>query len=207
MDKITRLIGPVSGILFVVGFVLGAGISGDVDAEPTDSASTVVAEFREISDDILLGRLFTVLGIGFLLVFVGHLRAKFRDGGAGWAADGFLAGGVALAGAMIVFVGVELAGAEAADRGHAEVAQGAVDFLWNGTLLFSPGLLAVGITGAIASFVHRILPIWLGALAVVVALGAFAPWVGIVVFGLWVVAAGVVEVAQAVRNPATADAT
>lgn len=207
MENAVRWIGPVSGILFVVGYVVGAGISGDVDAEPTDSASTVVAAFRESSDDILLGRLFTVLGIGFLLIFVGHLRTKFRDGGAGWTADGFLAGGIALAGAMIVFVGVELAGAEGADRGHTEVAQGAVDFLWNGTLLFSPGLLAVGISGATASLSNRILPVWLGGLAVVVALGALVPWIGIFVFGIWVLAASLVEVVQAFRRTTVADAT
>lgn len=207
MDNVTRWIGAVSGILFVVGFVVGAGISGEVDAEPSDSASSVVAAFRHSSDDILLGRLFTVLGIGFLLIFVAHLRAKFRNGGAGWVADGFFAGGIALASAMIIFVGVEVAGAEAADYGHAEVAQGAVDFLWNGTLLFSPGLLAVGITGAIASFLYRQLPIWLGALAVVVALGALAPWIGIFIFGVWVLAASLVESVQAIRRPTSADVT
>jgi hypothetical protein len=207
MDKVDRWIGPVSGVLSIVGFVGGSSISGEVDAEPTDSARTVVAEFREISDDILLGRLVSLLGIGFLLIFVGHLRTKFRDGGAGWAADGFLAGGIAIAGAMVIFVGVELAGAEAADRGHAEVAQGAVDFLWNGTLLFSPGLLAVGTTGAVASFSYRILPLWLGGLAVVVALGALAPWIGILVFGIWVLAASVVETVQAFRQTTAANAS
>lgn len=207
MNKVDRWVGPVSGILFVGGFVVGAGIAGEVDAESTDSASSVVAAFRDISDDILLGRLFTMLGVGFLLVFVGHLRTKFQEGGAGWAADGFLAGGVALAGAMIVLTGVELAGAEAADRGHAEVAQGAVDFLWNGSLLFSPGLLAIGITGAVASFVYRILPIWLGGLAVIVGLGALAPWIGILIFGLWVLAASLVEAVQAFRPAAVPDAS
>lgn len=200
MTTTSRWIGPASGTLFVVGYVLGAGISGEVDAEPTDSGSSVVAAFRDTSDDILLGRFFTVLGIGFLLVFIGHLRTKFHDGGAGWAADGFLAGGVALAGAMILFVGVELAGAEAADRGHTEVAQGAIDFLWNGTLLFSPGLLAVGLTGAIASFLYKMLPVWLGAFSVVVALGALAPWIGIFVFGVWVLAASLVDAVQLFRQ-------
>lgn len=107
---------------------------------------------------------------------------------------------------MIVLIGVELAGAEAADRGHAEVAQGAVDFLWNGALLFSPGLLAVGITTAIASFFYRILPIWLGALSTVVALGALVPWIGIVIFGVWILAAGLADAVQAIRHPTTADA-
>lgn len=46
MNKLGKWVGPVSGILFLVGFIVGSGISDQVDAEPTDSASTVVAAFR-----------------------------------------------------------------------------------------------------------------------------------------------------------------
>ncbi len=205
MGKASKWFGPLSGVLFVVAVVVGGVISGGVDSDPSDSASSVLAELRESADDIRAGAFLTMLGIGFLLIFLGHLRTKFRDGGAGWAADGFLAGGVVLAAAMIVFVGVELAGAVAGDHGHAEVAQGAVDFLWNGTVMFSPGLLAVGITAAVASFTYRILPVWLGVLAVLVALGALAPWIGIVIFGVWVLAASIVELISASRPEITAD--
>ena len=203
MGKASKWFGPLSGILFVVGVVVGFGISAGVDSEPSDSASSVLAEFRESADDIRTGALLTMLGIGFLLVFLGYLRTRFRDGGAGSAADGFLAGGVVLAGGMIVFAAVELAGAEAGDNGHAEVAQGVIDFLWNGTYIFSPGLLAVGIAAAVGSFTYRTLPIWLGVFAVVVALGALAPWIGILVFIAWVLAASIVELIR-VSRPATA---
>ncbi len=206
MDKASKWFGPLSGILFIVATAVGVSISEGVDdIDPAQPASSVLAEFRETADDIKLGAFFSVLGIGFLLVFVGHLRTKLRDGGAGWAADSFLAGGVVLAGAMIVIVGVQLAGAEAGDRGHTEVAQGAADFLWNSSLMFSPGLLAIGIAAAVASFIYRILPIWLGVFAVLVALGAIVPWIGILIFVVWVLAASIVELISASRPETAAD--
>jgi hypothetical protein len=122
-------------------------------------------------------------------------------------ADSFLAGGVVLAGAMIVFIGVQVAGATAGDHGHTEVAQGALDFIWDGILIFSPGLLAVGIAAAVASFTYRILPIWLGVFAVLVALGALVPWLGIFVFVVWVLAASIVELISASRPEITTDAS
>ena len=96
-------------------------------------------------------------------------------------------------------------GAEAGHYGHTEVAQGVVDVLWNASLLLSPGLLAVGIAAAIASFGYGALPKWLGALAVLVALGALAPWIGILVFILWVLAASIVGIIQASRSSSAAD--
>ena len=199
MSNANKWFGPIGGILFVVAVIVAVGMFAGVDAEPSDSASTVLAQFRANSDNIQTAALLISLGLGFLLIFIGHLRARMRDGGAGWAADGFLAGGVAVVGGWVVLTGVQLAGGVAGDAGHAEVAQGAIDFLWNGTFLFSPGLLAVGIAAAAASFVSRAIPIWLGVFAVVVALGALAPWIGILVFVPWVLAASIVELVRAFR--------
>ena len=204
MGKTNKWFGPLSGILFVAAVVAGGGISSRFDAEPSDSASRVLAEFRENADDIQTAALLTMFGIGFLLVFLGHLRTNFRNGGSGWAADGFLAGGVALASAWIVLVGAQLAGGLAGESGHTEVAQGAIDFFWNSAFLFIPGLLAVGITAAVASFTTRALPIWLGVFAVVVTLGALVPWIGIFVFILWVLAASIVELIGAFRSTTAA---
>lgn len=205
MDKVRRWLGPVSGLLFVSSVVAGGVIAGEVDAEPSDSASRVLAEFSEGADDIQMSAFLGMLGVGFLLIFVGHLRTKFREGGAGWAADAFLAGGVALAGAVIVMTGVRLAGGVAGEHGHAEVAQGAIDFLWEGVFIFSAGLIAVGIAAAAVSFASRILPTWLGVFAVVVALGALAPWMGIFLFVGWVLAASIFELTQTSRPAVAAD--
>ncbi len=204
MGKTRKWFGPLSGILFVAAVLASFGISGEIDAEPSDSATTVLAAFRENADDIQTAAVLIMLGIGFLLFFLGHLRTRFRDDGSGWAADGFFAGGVVLASAWIVLTGVQLAGGVAGDSGHAEVAQGAMDFLWNSVYMFTPGLLAVGIAAAAVSFTHRTLPVWLGVFAVVVALGAIAPWIGIFIFVVWVLATSIVELIGAFRSP-TAD--
>jgi hypothetical protein len=205
IGKVGKWLGPVSGILFVASVVAGGAISGEIDAEPSDSATRVLAEFRQNADDIQLAAFLGMLGVGFLLILVGHLRTKFRDGGAGWAADAFLAGGVALAGSMIVMTGLRLAGGVAGEHGHAEVAQGVIDFMWEGTFIFSPGLLAVGIAAAAVSFAYRMLPTWLGVFAVVVALGAVAPWIGIFIFGAWVLAVSIFEITQVSRPAMAAD--
>jgi len=203
MRNVSKWLGPISGILFVAAVLVGGGFG--VDAEPSDSATKILAEFRNNADDIQTAGLLTVLSIGFLLVFLGHLRTKLRDSGVGWAADVFLAGGVALAGALIILVGVQQAGGVAGQNGHVEVAQGAIDFLWEGSYLFSPGLLAVGIAAAAASFADRRLPVWLGVFAVVVALGALAPWMGIFIFIAWALSTSIVELIQAPQLATTAD--
>lgn len=206
ISKANNWFGPIAGVLFVGAVVVAVNMFAGVDAQPSDSATTILAQFQENADNIQIGGLLISLGLGFLLIFVGHLRARMRDGGAGWAADGFLAGGVAVAGGWVVLTGAQLAGGVAAESGHAEVTQGVIDFLWNGSLLFSPGLLAVGIGAAVASFVSRAIPIWLGVFAVVVALGAVAPWIGIMIFVAWVLAASIVELTRAFRPDTTTDA-
>lgn len=199
MGNASKWFGPLSGLLFVAAVFASIAVVGEFDSEPSDSATNVLAEFRDKADDIQTAGLLTMLGIGFLLVFLGHLRTKFREGGAGWAADGFLAGGVVLASSWIVLEGIQLAGGVAGEHGHAEVAQGALDFMWEGVYIFSPGLLALGIAAAVVSFTYRAVPIWLGVFAVVVALGALAPWVGIFIFVLWALATSIVEIIRASR--------
>ncbi len=206
MRRPSKWFGPIAGILFVGATVVAVSMFAGVDAELTDSATTVLQQFRENETNIQSAALLMSLGLGLLLIFVGHLRARMREGGAGWAADGFLAGGVAVVGGWMLLTSVQLAGATAAGVGHAEVAKGAIDFLWNGTILFSPGLLAIGITAAAASFLSRALPIWLGVSAVIVALGALAPWLGIVVFLVWILAASLVELVRAFRPSVPVDA-
>ena len=59
----------------------------EIDAEPSDPASAVLAELQENANQIGTAALLTAFGVGFLLVFIGHLRVRLRDGCSGWAAD------------------------------------------------------------------------------------------------------------------------
>jgi hypothetical protein len=205
MNAKTQWFGPISGVLAVVLVIVSQGISGNIDAEPSDSVGTVMAELSDSAD----GTIFAMLGAGLLLVYIGHLRARFHEQGAGWAGSVLSAGGVVLVGAALIVVGAQLTGAEAADQGHVEVAQGVIDFTWNAAWLFSPGLLALGVGIATASFSQRVLPVWLGVFGVLVALSAIAPWIGLPLFGLWVLAASIDELIRVTRElstPGTLDA-
>lgn len=203
MGKTINWFGPLCGMVSVVAVVSGAFVGGDV--EPFGPANTVLAEFRDKADDIRLGSIISVFGMGLFLVFLAYFRTKLRDRGGSWAADGFFAGGVVWVAAIIVFVGVQLTGAEAGDNGHAAVAQGAADFLWTGTWILSPGLLAVGISAAAASFAYRALPTWLGIFAILVAVSAIVPWGGIFIFTLWVLAASIAELVTTARAEPVAE--
>ena len=198
--RLGRWLGPVSGILFVVAVVIGGAVFMGIDAEPSDPASAVLAELRENADQIGTAALLTALGVGFLLVFIGHLRVRLRDGGSGWAADVFLTGGLALAAGWMMLLGAQLTGRVAGANGHAEVGQAVIDFLWEGSSLFIPGLLAVGIAASAAGLAYRALPIWLGVFAAVVAVGALAPWLGILVFVGWVLAASLSDLIRPSRR-------
>jgi hypothetical protein len=193
MDRARNWYGPVAGFLFALAMFAAVAVGGSVGTDPEDPKRAVLAEFRDKADDIQVATLLTALGLAMFLVFVGHLRKKLHDGGAGGSADGFLAGGIAVVAATLVIEAFELTGRVAGEGGHAEVAQMASDFLWESTWLFTPGLLAVGFTAAVAIFTTGVLPRWLGGFAVVVALGGLAPWMGIFVLVLWVLAVSVVE--------------
>lgn len=193
MKQITRWLGPLSGVAGVAVVFVSQGISGGTDSEPSDSPTAILAEFRHSGDDIELGSFVAVLGLGLLLIYFGHMRTRLEAHGASWAANVFSIGGVALVGALLVFVGANLTGAEAGDQGHTEVALGVIDFTWNGVWLFTPGLLALGAAVALAAFADRALPLWLGAFGVLVALSALAPWIGAPIFAIWVLAASIEE--------------
>lgn len=113
---------------------------------------------------------------------------------------GPIAGLVFLAVAAMVDTGIDLMGSVAAEHGHEAVAQAANDFTWNVVLLYSPGLLAIGLAAASAGLRRRGLPRWLGAFGVLVAVGAAMPWIGVLVGLAWMLALSITEL---VAGPAT----
>ena len=104
MNAKTQWFGPISGLLAVVLVIVSQGISGNMDAEPSDSVGTVMAELSGSAHGIV----FAMLGAGLLLVYIGHLRARFDEQGGGWAGSVLSAGGVVLVGAVLIVVGAQL---------------------------------------------------------------------------------------------------
>lgn len=199
MGKASKWFGPLSGLVFVILFVVGAGLSGDADVEPTASASTALAELADNADETQLGAYIFLLGLGFFLFFVAYFGDHLRSKGGGWWGTAFFGGGVVLTAGLIAMTLLELGGAVAAENGDAETAKMVVDFLWEISVTWTAPLLVMGVAAAVVVLGQRALPRWLGWFAVVVALGALMPWIGLFVFGLWVLVVSIVQLLAARR--------
>ena len=198
-DQNSRL-GPIAGIVFIASVILSSILFGDVGAEPSATASEVVAQYNDPEQEIELAAFVAMLGIGPLLVFLPVERRRMRARGASWEAETLVLGFAFLAMAAMVDTGVDLMGGVAADHGHETVAQAANDFTWNISLLYSPGLLAIGLAAASAGLRRRGLPRWLGGFGVVVCFGAVMPWIGLFVGLAWMLTLSITEL---VVRPAT----
>jgi hypothetical protein len=111
------------------------------------------------------------------------------------------AGGLALTIGAVTDGAARVMASVGADEGHPQVVRAANDLLWESSALAIPGLLALGISAAVASFAAHAMPWWLGAFSVVIALSALAPWMGVGGFVFWVLAVSVTELVRAVRAP------
>lgn len=192
-------LGPLAGLVFVASVIVSSILFGGVGAEPSATAGEVVAQYNDPEQEVVAAAFVAMLGIGPLLVFLSIERHRMRIRGATWEADTLVLGFAFLALAAMVDTGVDLMGSVAADHGHEVVAQAANDFTWNISLLYSPGLLAVGLAAASAGLRRRGLPRWLGGFGVVVCLGAVMPWIGLFVGLGWMLALSITELV--VRPP------
>lgn len=191
-DTRSRL-GPIAGLVFVASVIVSSILFGDIGAEPSNTASEVVADYLEPQQEIEAAAFVAMLGIGPLLVFLPIERRRMRSRGATWEADSLVLGFVFLAIAAMVDTGVDLMGWVGAEHGHEAVAQAANDFTWNISLLYSPGLLAIGLAAASAGLRHRGLPKWLGGFGILVCVGAVMPWIGLFVGLAWMLALSITE--------------
>lgn len=186
-------LGPIAGLVFGVSVVVSSILGGDLGSEPTDSATEVVDAYLNTENDIEVAAIVLMFGVGLLLVFLACQRDRMRARNATWEADALVLGFGAIAVTAIVDTGFELMGWVGAEHGHEAVAVAASDFRWNLLWLYTPGLLAVGLAGASAGLRDRGLPRWAGVSAVLVAVGALMPWIGLVVVLLWLIALSAAE--------------
>lgn len=197
----TSLLGAAFAALAVLGlFVLGW------DVPESDAAGADVIAFYEENSTLKLVKSFVVIGSALLLVlFAAHVRrvvrAVEREGD--FAAPVFFAGAIILATALAM--GEAIPGALAIDPQYlspaAAEALNVLDqqFLFPTLLGFGTYLLGAGL--AIVRF--RILPAWLGWVALVLAAASFTP-AGIFAAGLgllWTLVASIVLYA---RSPVAA---
>lgn len=193
---------PLSGVAFVVLGLLGAVVLYPSDAPDfVDDPEKIAAFYEENGTDLLgPGVLYLLSGL-LLLWFVGTLRARLSEaeGGTGRVAGIAFAGGVAAVVLMWASAAVEMVAALRVDEQDRIDPQLAAAY-WDLSSVFfglaAPyGMAALLGASAIAAFRFGALPVWLGALGALIAVGCLIPPISfyvIIVSFFWVGATGVV---------------
>lgn len=178
----------------------GFDFFGGVEVNPQNPPEVLLSAIRAKEDVLLQSSLIMLVGIAFLGFFVADLRVRTRDAGIGWPSEALLIGGVLIAAAWLVYLGLQLAAHVVSDYGHIDSVQVVIDLLWLAFWLFLPGVLVSGVAAAAVGLRSRFHPLWLGAFGVLVAVSALLPWDGLFVFVAWVAAASIL---QLIRNART----
>lgn len=206
-ERWMALTGVVAVALWIIGvFVLESVSPGD-DA----SAFEILAYFDDDSTSIFIGAFLLALGTAFFLWFAGILRAALHaaEGPPGRLTAIVFAGAVGKAVFDMGFAGAAAAGALAADEADDLSPQGAQAlFFIDDAFFIGAEFMAVVFMAAAAATIltTRALPVWLGWLALVIALGLLVVPIGwaFLLFGvpLWVLLASVILFLRASRPPA-----
>lgn len=191
-------VGPVAGVLLALGGVvlLTVTISQNVDyVSPRESAEAVTG-FLEAHADLIRTRSVLTLGLAALLViFVADVFERLRGAlpdAARWLSTAFLAGGLLLAGGLVLTAVLGYGASIINDFGEDVQTARALHALSTDSLgAIIPGVAVMTATAGAASLGFRALPRGLGVLAVVVfALNLAAYWVPI--WMLWILATSTV---------------
>jgi len=203
-------LGPVSGVLFavllIVAFVVAGG--GPEEASVDESAAKIAAEFEATRDDSWASFPLFGLSLAFFIFFLAHLRDRFRSAGeeGAWLVSAFWAAGLLFAAAFLLQGFVQAAQFSIEHYGRdVQVAKALFALGWESILVMGPPLLVLGATTAMLVLRFKVLPRWLGALAVLVFLGGFVPWMGAPIFSLWVLLASLALLVER-RRPTAASA-
>jgi hypothetical protein len=206
---------PLTGVVAVVLWIIGIFVLEDASPGDDASAFEVLASFEDEETSIFVGSFLFVLGTAFFVFFLGSLREAFlrAEGQPGRLTAVAFAGGLGKAVFDMAFVGVFAAGAIAADDSDDFSPQAAQAVASVDTAFFIGAefmaLVFLAAAGAVI-LTSRALPVWLGWLALLVALGLLIVPIGwaflLIGVPLWVLLASVVLFLGASPRAATPSA-
>ncbi|MGI8922219.1 MAG: hypothetical protein ACR2HD_11250 [Solirubrobacteraceae bacterium] len=195
---------PLSGAAFFV-LLLVSSISGGETPGDYASGATVLSDFSAHPTAQKLSNLLAALGVVFLVLFAGRLRAWLQAGGADALASAVFGGAVVLAVGGAARAGIGWALASGHDSLEPSTAQ-ALNVLFASHYPAIVGI-AIFMFAAWGSILRTgALPPWLGWVALPIALAAVAPpsLFPLIATGLWIAAASVVMYRRDGQAPRTA---
>jgi len=208
---------PLSGILAVVLWVVGAFILFNDEPESGASPEEVAMYFADNASQVLAGAFLFMLGVASFLWFIGTLRAELAqaEGGVGRLAGIAAAGGVATASMLFGMVAPNAAGALQAqedDRGPSPSSADALFTLGDGFFIGAEvAAIVLVVATAVAVLRTRVMPRWVAwvslLLAVWLVIGPIG-WLGLL-FGVpaWTVLVSVLLWLKGSTLPGERDAT
>lgn len=197
---------PLTGVLFIVLLIASFAIGGE-PPEASDDVGEIVDHYVDNKDAIIGGSFVSVAAALSLIFFAGYLRkilSSAEDGG------GMLPG-IVLVGASIIAVGAAIDAtilvslAEAAEDID-PVAVQALQALWDNDFVpLALGAVTFLLSAGIAVVRSGALPVWLGWVAIALAVVGMTPvgFLGVIGGALWIL---VVSVMLSVRARSAAAA-
>ena len=183
-----NLLGPLSGLLFIVLLIVSFVVMGTEPPDAEDSAQEIADFYVDEKDSVQLSAVLGAASLVFLVFFANYLRRLFAAAG-----DAPLSATV-LVGVAITTVGVafdatlSFAIAEAADDIEPTSVE-TLQALWdNDWVPMALGALIFLISVGVSTIQTGALPAWLGWVALVLAVIAFTP-IGFAAFigtGVWI---------------------
>lgn len=201
--------GPVSGILFVVLLGVAFATGSAANADPEGSAVKIAAELEAAQDGGSAFYGLFVLSVFFFLFFLAYLRDRLgRVGEQGaWMVSVLWGSGLLFAAMALLIGSVQAAQFVVSDYGpDTQVAKTLAVIGWDNALVLGPPVGAFGASAAVLILRYKVLPWWLGALAVLVFLSGLAPWMAPVVLLPWVLLTSIVLLVEASKPPTAANA-
>jgi hypothetical protein len=202
---------PLTGVAAVALWIIGVFVLESASPGGDASAFEILEYFDDDSTSIFIGGFLFALGTAFFVWFLGILRAAFlaAEGQPGRLTAVAFAGGVGKAVFDMGVIGGSVAGAIAADESDDFSPQAAQAlFFVDDAFFIGAEFMALVFMAAAGALIlsRRVLPVWLGWLALVIALGLLVVPIGwaFLLFGvpLWVLLASVMLFLGASRVPA-----
>jgi hypothetical protein len=193
---------PLSGLLFVALVVVSIIVTGGDSVDSDDSTQKVVEFWTSNDSEQIAGALLGALALVPFLWFLGSLRKVLRtaEGGTGRLSAVAFAGGIVLAAGAAADASIQFAAADSADKVPPGVTQALSVLYSDFFLVFPVGVAPLMLATALVILRTRVLPVWLGWVALVVGIVAVTP-AGFFAFLVVLVWVAVVSVLLFQREP------
>jgi hypothetical protein len=197
-----ELVGPLMGVLFIVLAVIAILVGGEPPSAD-DDVQEIVDFYLDNKDEVEVSAALGTLAVAALIFFANYFRRVLAEAGEGLMSATVLVGASIMAIGLAIDGTISIALAEAADDLEPASVQ-TLQALWDNDFLpIALGAFVFLVSAGIAVIRTGVLPVWLGWIAIVLAVLGPTP-IGFVSFlggALWILVASVMLTMRASGGP------